>query len=53
MFEEKRTLNGLRIILPPIEQRPVYHKCVKRAQTVTPLDRLKALRKLQRLKKNA
>lgn len=40
MFEEKRTLIGLKVILPLIEQRP---------RNVPPLERLKALRKLQRL----
>ena len=43
MFEEKRTLNGLKVILPLMERN------VKKPQTIPPLERLKALRKLQRL----
>ena len=65
MFEDKVTRNGMKIILPPIYNRPVSHQLSKRPpvitipkrpQTVgsvlTPLDRLKSLRKLRRLQKN-
>jgi len=63
MFEDKRTYNGVKIILPPMNHRPVSQQTVrprfqilpKRPQTVavplTPLDRLKSLRKLRRLEK--
>jgi hypothetical protein len=60
MFEDKRTYNGVKIILPPINQpRPVSQRALKKIReimtrphtvpvTITPLERLKALRKLRR-----
>ena len=64
MFEDRKTLGGVKIILPHIEPRPVsqqlakrppIHKWPKRPHTVapidhrTPLERLKLLRKLNAL----
>lgn len=64
MFEDRVTRNGVKIILPPLEarpvsqqvrKRPVGQQVPKRPQTVgpvlTPLERLKFLRKLRRLQK--
>jgi hypothetical protein len=63
MFEEKRTLKGIKVVLPPVEHRPVSHQLTKRPPPVvipdrpktavpqlSPLDRLKAIRKLERAK---
>lgn len=61
MFEEKRTFSGVKVILPPLEHRPVSQQVAKRPNIVipprpktvgpelTPLDRLKALRKLRKI----
>jgi hypothetical protein len=65
MFEGKRSGGGLKIVLPPLQHRPVSQQVLKRPkenipsrpQTVgfvpilTPLDRLKALRKIRKLQK--
>ena len=65
MFESKRTTNGMKIILPPINNpRPVSQQLPKRPKqytyphrpnTVDPLlpamNRLKYLRKLKRLER--
>lgn len=56
MFEEKRTYSGVKLILQPLERRPLSQQIAKRPnnfipvrpKTVAPLDRLKALRKLRR-----
>lgn len=62
MFENRRTFNGVKLILPPLEHRPVSQQLVKkpplhippRPQTVThrkiltPLEKLKILRKLRK-----
>ena len=62
MFEDRATRNGVKIILPPIHPRPVSQQLPKRPRVIsipkrpqtvgpvlTPLDRLKSLRKLRRL----
>ena len=62
MFEDRVTRNGVKIILPPLEQRPVTHQVKKRPRLIptprrprtvpvplTPLERLKSLRKLRRM----
>ena len=64
-FVNKHTNNGVRIVLPSLPPRPVSHQIPKRPppyviptrrpQTVglvpilTPLDRLKAIRKIRKL----
>ena len=61
MFEEKRTIKGIKVVLPPLEHRPVSQQLPKRPLPVvvtnrpktagiqlSPLDRLKAIRRLQR-----
>ena len=62
MFEGKRTFNGLKIVLPPIEQRPVSQQIPKRpkkqlvpirpktAVELSPLDHLKYRMKLKKLR---
>ncbi len=65
MFEDKVTRNGVKIILPPLHNRPVSQQLTKRPQLIvfpprphtvdpvlTPLDKLKSLRKLRRLQKS-
>ena len=61
MFEEKRTYSGVKVILQPLEPRPVSQQVAKRPNIfiparpktagpeLAPLDRLKALRKLRRV----
>ncbi len=55
MFENRRTSNGLKLILPPLDHRPVSQQRIPtRPQTVThrkiltPLEKLKILRKLRK-----
>ena len=61
MFEEKRTYGGVKVILPPLNHRPVSQQVAKRPKIIipvrpstvgpvlSPLDRLKALLKLKRI----
>lgn len=61
MFEGKRTLNSVKIILPPLQERPKSQQILKRtkkefniqrpssARELTPLDHLKYRMKLKKL----
>lgn len=48
MFEYRRSPSGVKLILPPLEQKPVSQKTVTHRKILSPLEKLKILRKLRK-----